>query len=121
MYDHTYRKLVEAGVDKRLLHPIWMSREGKECAQKDTLGCIVSHESYHPDRCFVGDEVGRNLSMKGGGHADGKLLLTLNGSVPYDKSSSTEKKFTMIGLTALDGMPVLCLLTIQDINRDLSV
>ena len=121
MYEHTYREMVEAGVAERLSHPIWMSREGKECSQKDALGCMVTHKLCHPDRCFVGDEVGGNLSMKGYGHAGGKLLLTSNGSVPYEKSSSTEKRFTMIGLTALDGMPVLCVLIIQGVNRDLSV
>ena len=35
--------------------------------------------------------------MKGDGHVGGKFLLISNGSVPYyDRSSFTEKKFTMI-------------------------
>lgn len=121
MYEHTYREMVEAGVAQRLPAPIWMDRHGNECSQNDAFGCMVTHKLCHPDRCFVGDEVGGNLSMKGDGHAGGKLLLTGQGSVPYARASHVEKRFTMIGLTALDGTPVLCVLILQGVNKDLSI
>ena len=49
------------------------------------------------------------------------MLLTSKGSVPCGRASHTEKIFTMIGLTALDGTPVLCVLILQGMKRDLSV
>ena len=65
IYKHTYCEMVEAGVAKKYLsHPIWMSREGKECSQKDELGCMVTHKLCCPDKYFVGNKVGGNLTMK---------------------------------------------------------
>ncbi len=59
--------------------------------------------------------------MRGDGHAGEKLLLTAKGSVPDGRASHTEKRVTVIGLTALDGTSVLCVLIIQAMNRDLLV
>ena len=67
---------------------------------------MVKYKLPHPDLCFVGDEVNGNISMKGDGHAAGRLLLGAPGSVAYDRLSVTEKRITMIGLTALDGSSV---------------
>ena len=59
--------------------------------------------------------------MKGDGHAGGKLLLGAPETVAYDRVLVTEKRFTLIGLTALDGSPVMCILIIQGKTKDLSV
>ena len=59
--------------------------------------------------------------MKGDGHAAERLLLGAPGSVAHDQVSVTEKRFTMIGLTALDGTPVMCILIIAAKTKDLSV
>ena len=96
-------------------------RNGKQVDEKDVLGCIVTHKLCHPDRYFVGDEVGGNLSMKGDDHTAGRKALTATESVPYIPASHVEKRFTMIGLTALDGSPVLCALIIQQVRKDLAI
>ena len=59
--------------------------------------------------------------MKGDGHAGGSLLLTERSTVPYRKSSASDKRFTMIRLTALDVQPVLCVLVLQGKKPNLSV
>lgn len=110
--------MVLAWVAERLSHPIWIDRCGKECSNNDALGCMVIHKLCPSDRCFVGDLVGRNVSMKGDGHAGGKLLLRGQGQV-HTRSSHVEKRFTMIGLTALDGAPILCVLIFPGAKRDL--
>ncbi len=76
MYKHTYHEMVLAVIAEQLsAHPIWIDRYGKECSKKDALGCMVTHKLCYPgDRCFVRDEVGGNLLMKGNCHACGKLL-----------------------------------------------
>lgn len=121
MYQHSINEMVDAGVAKKLDAPKWMDRNGDECEESQALGCKVTHELCHPDLCFVGDEVGGNLSMKGDGHAGGQKFLTGTGTVPYRKTSSSDKRFTMIGLTALDGSPVMCVLIIMGKKRNLAV
>ena len=80
-----------------LEEPCWIDRNGQVCDEEKLC---------HPDLCFVGDEVGGNLNMKGDGHCGGQKFLTGSGTVPYRKVSATEKRFTMIGLTVFDGHPV---------------
>ena len=121
MYEHTYEEMVSAGVAECLTEPLWVDENGNECEEEDSCGCQVKYRLTHPDRCFVGDEVGGNISMKGDGHAAGKLLLGAPESVAYDRVSVTEKRFTMIGLTALDGSPVMCILIIAQKVKDLSI
>ena len=59
--------------------------------------------------------------MRGDDHVGGRLFLSAPDSVVYDWVSVSEKKFTLIGLTALDGTPVMCILIIQGKQKDLSV
>jgi len=70
--------------------------------------------------CFVGDEVGGNISMKGDGHVGGQKLCIEQGTIPYKKASHTDKRFTMIGLLSLDGNPVMYVLIIQGKDPNLS-
>ena len=113
MYHHTIEEMVHCGVAKPLPVPVWMNKHGKECEESKAFGCKVRYELTHPDFCLVGDEVGGNISMKGDGHAGGQLFITERGSVPYRKVSSSDKRFTLIGLTALNGQPVMCVIIIQ--------
>ena len=113
--------MVYAEVAEPLPTPIWMDNDGNKCQESNALGCQVTHRLCHPELCFVGDEVGGNISMKGDGHVGGQKLCTEQGTIPYRKASHTEKKFTMIGLTSLDGNPVMCVLIIQGKYPDLSV
>ena len=59
--------------------------------------------------------------MKVDGYIGGKFLLGAPEAVAYDRVSVTDKRFTLIGLTALDGSPVMCILIIQGKTKDLSV
>ena len=113
MYTHTLDEMVHAGVARKLPEPCWKNRCGNVCPESEAYGCEVTHELCHPSLCFVGDEVGGNINMKGDGHAGGQKFLTRAGTVPYKKSSSSEKRFTLIGLTALDGNPVICIIIIK--------
>ena len=98
-----------------------MDTEGQICNKENSFGCMVQYRLLQPDRCFVGDEVGGNISMKGDGHVVGKLFLTSPDAVAYDQVSISEKRFTLIGLVALDSSPVMCVLIIQGKTKDLPV
>ena len=121
MYEHTYEEMVSSGVAEKLTNPIWLDKEGNECDEDESFGCKVNYKLIHPNQCFVGDEVGGNISMKGDGHVGGRKLLTAPDSIAYDRVSVSDKRFTLIGLTALDGSPVMCILILQGKRKDLSV
>ena len=121
MYYHCINEMVDAGIAEKYDEPKWLNMNGEECSEAEALGCKVTHKLCHPELCFVGDEVGGNLSMKGDGHAGGQKFLTGTGTVPYRKCSNSEKRFTLIGLTALDGQPVMCVLILKGNRRNLSV
>ena len=113
MYDQCIAQMVRAGVAKKRTTPVWMNRDGKECCESQAFGCKVTHDLIHPDWCIVGDEVGGNISMKGDGHAGGRLYLAAKGRVAYRKYCKADRKFTLIGLTSLTGQPVMCIVIIQ--------
>ena len=113
MYEQCIAQMVRAGVAKKRTTPVWMNRDGKECRESDAFGCKVTHDLIHPDWCLVGDEVGGNISMKGDGHAGGRLYLAAKGRVAYRKYCKADRKFTLIGLTSLTGQPVMCIVIIQ--------
>ena len=121
IYEHTYEEMVLSGVADRLEHSEWMDVHGQPCSDMASFGCMVKYRLLHPDKSFVCDEVGGNISMKGDGNVGGKLFLTSPDSVAYDRVSVSEKRFTIIGLTALDSAPVMCILIIQGKTKDLSV
>ena len=116
MYTHTMSEMVDAGVAIKLDKPVWMDRLGNICSEEEAIGCKVFYKLVRPDMCLCGDEVGGNLSMKGDGHIGGKKLLTARGKVPQKRASTRNRKFTLIGLTAFTGEPVMCILIIEGKN-----
>jgi len=116
MYSHTMSEMVDAGVAVKLDSPVWMNRSGEVCEEEEAYGCKVFHRLVRPDMCICGDEVGGNLSMKGDGHVAGQKLLTGVGKIPQEKSSTRNRRFTMIGLTAFTGEPVMCILILEGKN-----
>jgi len=113
MYDHTISEMIDSGVAVKLDTPEWMDRYGNICDESSAFGCQVFHKLVRPDMCVCGDEVGGNLSMKGDGHIAGTKLLTGVGNVPKLQTSTRNRRFTMIGLTAFTGEPVMCILIFE--------
>ena len=113
MYQHCYNEMVEAGVAQKLNEPVWLDRYGKDCAKNDAFGCKVFHKLIKPDMCICGDEVGGLISMKGDGHVGGQLMLVGKGQVPMKTISTNDKRFTLIGLIAFNGEPVMCILILE--------
>ena len=113
IYNRCIDEMVEVGVVVKLDVPVWMDQYGRICNEKNAFGCKVFHKLVRPDMCVCEDEVGGSISMKGDGHAGGQLMLVEKVQVPMKKISSNSKKFTLIGLTALTGEPVMCFLIIE--------
>ena len=61
------------------------------------------------------DEVGGNTSQKGNGHIGGKLLVCAKGMIPQEKNTR-DKHWTLLGLTALNGDPIMCVIIFAGIG-----
>ena len=122
MYDEVYEALVECGVASQLNTPVYMDREGNSViGNTDAFGVKCTHVLDNPDMCLVVDEVGSNLSQKGDGHVGGQKYICEKGAIPQIKVQHTEKHFTLLGFTALDGQPVLCVIIISGVREHLNV
>ena len=62
---------------------------------------------------LVVDEVGYNLSQKGDGHTGGQKYACERGTAPQDKVQHRDSYFTLLGFTALNGGPVLCVVVMS--------
>ena len=76
--------------------------------KKDAFGCKVTHQIIHPEYVIVFDELGGNTSQKGDGNVGGQLMLCERGKTPQLKISTRDKHYTMMGLTSINGKPVMC-------------
>ena len=63
------------------------------------------------------DEVGDNTSQKGDGNNGGELHVCGIGMTPQKKESTKDEHFTLLGITALNGDPVICVI-IFAVKRD---
>jgi hypothetical protein len=75
----------------------------------------------HPELCFVADEVGSNISQTGDGNIGGRKLVCATGCVPQQKVGNKNKHFTVMGLTALTGEPVMCIVIIEGMQRQVEI
>ena len=99
-----------------------MDKSGNIVSDKShAFGCKVTHDLIHPDWCLVGDDVGRKISMKGDGHVGRRLYLTAKGKTESRKNSKADRKFILIGLTSINGQPVICILIIQCVEENRAV
>ena len=70
---------------------------------------------------LLADEVGGNSSQKGDGHIGGTKYVVPKGCEAQIKSSNKDKHFTVLGLTACTGEPVMCVIIFAGEKRDIQV
>ena len=111
MYNDVYAALVESGNATKL-----------EDASSDYSGPFKTHYVLtHPENCVVVDEVGSDTSQKGDGHIGGAKYYCARGWIPQNQASSNDKHFTVLGFTALNGKPVMCLVVIAGVHEKFEV
>ena len=108
MYDKIGGEMVDTKIAVPLVEPFWMDRDGNVCEEKDAFGCKVTHKITHPEYVIVFYELGGNTSQKSDGNVGGQLMLCERGKIPQREISICDKLYTMIGLTALNREPVMC-------------
>jgi len=109
MYERFGDEMIYAKVAQLLPEPVWMNKEGDAVTEDDAFGCKVSHKISHPDMILCMDEVGSDTSQKGDGAVGGEKFVCAVGTTPKEKCSTKSKHWTLLGLTAFDGQPVMCI------------
>jgi len=115
MYRHNTAEMEEPAIVVIRNIPAWMDCEGNIVDKGSASGCQVTHAIVRPDYCIVADEIGNNISMKGGGHICGQMYLCAKGSISQKKASTKDTHFTTLGLNLLTGEPLMCVVMIQGI------
>ena len=105
--------MVNDGVAYEFNTPVWIDENGVEVDKSNAFGCLCTHKIIHLEMCVVADEVGSNTSQKGDGHIGGKKFLCKKGAVLYEKVSTKDKHFTVMGFTLLTGDPVMFVIIIS--------
>ena len=86
--------------------------------EKDAYGCKCTVKITHPEYMFAVDEVGNNIDMTGDGHHGGEMyVLLVDKGPPKIKISTKNKHWTTLGLTAMNGDPVMCVIIFANKKR----
>ena len=112
MYDLVYDQMVKAGVARTLFPSefYYVNEKGEKVGKKiESVGLQVKIEVTHPEWILFGDEVGTDINMKDDGHVGGQKFVGAKGSRTYSNASHKDGRFTLIGLTAATGSPVMCI------------
>ena len=109
MYDHTSDDMVNTNVAELCDVPVWIDKDGKEVKEEDAFDCKVTHCFTRPDYCFVIDDVGGNINQIGNENVGGQLQMCEVVTTLQQKVNSRDKHYTLLGITALTGEPVMCI------------
>jgi hypothetical protein len=123
MYICIEEEMVDAGVAVELEDPKYMDHVGNIIVsgmrKKERIkGMKVRVDLKRPDMCIVLDEVGANLNMTNDGNIGGRKYICAKGDEPKTLSSKKDKHFTCLGLTALNGQPVMCVVIIDSAKEN---
>ena len=80
--------------------------------EEDSFGYMVTHDLKISKTDIVMDEVGSNTSKEGDGNNGGQLMIYGKDMVPQINASTKDKHVILLGLTALNGDLVTCVLII---------
>jgi hypothetical protein len=118
MYDVLYHNMVEAGIARKLDNPVMRNSKGEIVENAvDALGLPTKYELIHPDHLIFFDETGCNTNQKKDGHYGGQKYACGRGMTPKTIAATRDKHFTVLGLTAATGEPILCVVIFASDNK----
>ena len=89
--------------------PFWADKKGAKVRdEKLSYERKITHQLRYPKMCLVFDETGCNTSQKKDGRCGNEKFLCARGSTPEQRIATKSNHFTVIGITLLDGTPVMC-------------
>ena len=123
MYNHIEDILVsDSKIARKLEKPRWMDRDGNFVeSEEESFGCKVEIVMERPDLAIVFDEVGCNLSQECDNANGGELYLTGVHDQAYNSCATRHSHFTCIGVTTLEGKPLMCVIIMSGKKFDVGV
>jgi hypothetical protein len=132
MYDEIYKNMLSARIAVALPHPVFMDAEGNIVANAEEnlnfeidvnqpnrpLGLACDIKVTHPEHLLFFDETGCNTNHKKDGHFTGQKFACGRGMTPKQICSTRDRHFTVLGLTASSGDPVLCVVIFASDKTD---
>ena len=121
MYIDVERMLCECKVACHIPSPMWVDKRGKEVGEnhmKLAYGCKVKTVLDLPQCCLICDEVGGDMNMLQDGAQGGTKYISREGECPRLNSSKKSKRLTVLGVTALTGQPVMCVIIFEGKERN---
>ena len=115
MYELLYEQMVEAKIAVHLPEEdhYWVDKKGNIVDSEDkAAGHKCTIKLIHPEWLLFGDEVGTDIAQDEDGHIGGQTYLSYNGRKIELTSSKASGRFTVMGLTAANGKPVMCIVII---------
>jgi hypothetical protein len=122
MYDAIYENLVKARIAVTLPEPVFLNADGNIVDNPEgqlfddidnnhpnrPLGLPCETKMIHPEYLLFFDETGCNTNQKKDGHYGGQKFACGRGMTPKQICSTRDRHFTVLGITASTGDPVLC-------------
>ena len=119
MYHHIKKILLKSLIASKLDPPVWMNESGEVVEDEmKAMGYKVDIKIDRPDLGLMMDECGCNLSQEGDKNIGGELFLTGVNDKAYTSKSIKHSHFTIIGVTQLDGNPIMCVVIVTGKSRD---
>ena len=112
MYELIYKQMVDAGIAQHLPEDehYWVDKAGEVVdTSEQAAGNKCTIELTHPEWLLFGDEVGTDTAQDDDGHIGGQTYLSYRGRKIELTSSKASGRFTLMGLTAASGDPVMCI------------
>ena len=119
MYENVENSMIRCGVAERRDVPVYVNDFGEIVDELEATGYKSSTNLTHPELCFAFDEVGCNTSMAKDGNVAGRRYMCAAQNQQRIIGSKKDKHFTVIGVTAFDGTPVMCVVIIDGKERNL--
>lgn len=122
MYNHIQKILVQSGIAVTLNEPVPMNRNGDIVRDENNgFGFNVPIKITRPDMGLLLDECGCNLSQEYDNNYGRELYVTGKNDKAYHSISTKYHHFTVIGVTLLDGNPLMCVVIVTGKTHDVLV
>ena len=115
MYELMYKHMIDARIAEHLPEEegYWVDEHGNKVEkEEDAAGHKCTAKLIHPEYLLFGDEVGTDTAQDKDGHIGGQTYLSVGDRQINLESSKATNRFTVIGLTAATGDPVMCIVII---------
>ena len=111
MYDHVYAEMVDENVATPMDESeyYFINISGRQVkTEEEAAGHHISHHIIHPNCIMFRDEVGTDTNHMDYGNNGGQRYISIKGMRTNLLLSKASVCFTLMGVTAANGEPALC-------------